>query len=250
MRSSAGDAASRSRSRPHDMQLPPLSSSAALSPPPSPSAQSHASDASTTSWMRMLSSTFLGDATTLFSRQPATPRGASRPAPVETDSALSRLTIDATPTFKIALVGGSAVGKTSIVRRWTRRSFSSQYSPTIGVDVHSLRLPHRRGDVVLQLWDVSSVEVDNTQSSLHALICDELDGIFFVCNVHRVSSIAAIDKWRHSLGKFISAKEIPFFLLCHKADMIQKRIMSSDDIASYSKVGLSALLPRCLVAMA
>ncbi|GLD96904.1 hypothetical protein PINS_up005587 [Pythium insidiosum] len=215
--------------------MPPASASASSAAPPSPSAQSQASDVSTTSWMRMLSSTFLGDATALFSRHPATPRGTARATPKDSDAGRSRLTIESTPTFKIALVGGSAVGKTSIVRRWTRRSFSSQYSPTIGVDVHSLRLPHRRGDVIVQLWDVSSVEVDNTQSSLHALICDELDGIFFVCNVHRVSSIAAIDKWRHSLGKYISAREIPFFLLCHKADMIQKRIMSSDDIGAYAK---------------
>lgn len=89
--------------------------------------------------------------------------------------------------------------------------------------------------VFLYIYDVSSTEVDNTQSALHWLLSEGLDGIFFVFNVHRVRSIAAIDKWRHTLAKYISAKEIPCVLLAHKADLIQKRIMSSDDIASYAR---------------
>lgn len=90
--------------------------------------------------------------------------------------------------------------------------------------------------MLLHIWDVSSFEVDANAASLHTLLCDELDGVFFVFNVHRVSSIAAVDKWRHVLGKHVSAKEIPFFLLSHKADLLQKRVMISDDIAAYAKV--------------
>ncbi|KUF87442.1 WRKY transcription factor 19 [Phytophthora nicotianae] len=56
---------------------------------------------------------------------------------------------------------------------------------------------HRGQELLLHLWDVSSAEVDSSASSLHSLLCEDLDGIFFVFNVHRVSSIAAIDKWRH-----------------------------------------------------
>ena len=61
-------------------------------------------------------------------------------------------------------------------------------------------------------------------------------GVFFVFNVHRVSSITAVDEWRMKLGKYISASEVPFFLLSHKADMLQKRVMTSDDIESYCRV--------------
>ncbi|GLE09577.1 hypothetical protein PINS_up021305, partial [Pythium insidiosum] len=167
------------------MQLPPMppaSASASSAAPPSPSAQSQASDVSTTSWMRMLSSTFLGDATALFSRHPATPRGTARATPKDSDagplSAHDRVHAD----FKIALVGGSAVVRQDEHRSGagTRRSFSSQYSPTIGVDVHSLRLPHRRGDVIrAALGRVQRPRSTTRKARWHALICDELDGIFF-----------------------------------------------------------------------
>lgn len=98
---------------------------------------------------------------------------------------------------------------------------------------------HKHEEVLLHLWDVSSAEIDANASALHSLICEDLDGIFFVFNVHRVSSIAAIDKWRHCLAKYTSAREIPFFLLSHKADLLQKRVMTSDDIASYARVRCS-----------
>lgn len=129
-------------------------------------------------------------------------------------------------------------GKTSIVRRWLQRSYPSQYSPTVGVDVHSLTFTHKSSgeEVLLQIWDVASAEVDASAASLHALLCDGLDGVFFVFNVHRVSSIAAVDKWRYALAKHTSARELPFFLLSHKADLLQKRVMTSDDIASYARV--------------
>lgn len=185
----------------------------------------------------MLSHTLLGDhggGLSLFTRKTLTN---SSPSATSTAPRTSKNGLDDTPTFKIALVGGPGVGKTSILRRWLQRPYASKYSPTIGVDVISTPFRYKTHEVHLHIWDVASGEADNTQSALHALICEDLDGIFFVFNVHRVSSIAAVDKWRHGLAKYISATEIPFFLLSHKADMTQKRIMSSEDIASYAKAG-------------
>lgn len=104
------------------------------------------------------------------------------------------------------------------------------------MDVSALPYTHKGEALLLKIWDVSSFEVDAAAASLHALLCEGLDGVFFVFNVHRVSSIAAVDKWRHIIGKYVSAKEIPFFLLSHKADLLQKRVMISDDIAAYAQV--------------
>lgn len=123
------------------------------------------------------------------------------------------------------------------MRRWLQRSYPATYSPTIGVDVSSMTYKHRGQELLLHVWDVSSAEVDASASSLHSLLCEDLDGIFFVFNVHRVSSIAAIDKWRHCLSKYLSPKEVPCFLISHKADLLQKRVMTSDDIAAYARVG-------------
>ncbi|KAF4322664.1 hypothetical protein BBO99_00002724 [Phytophthora kernoviae] len=152
----------------------------------------------------------------------------------EADSATSKWMKMISSTFLVQ-------GKTSIVRRWLQRSYPTTYSPTIGVDVTTMSYSHRGQELLLHLWDVASSEVDASASSLHALLCEDLDGIFFVFNVHRVSSIAAIDKWRHCLSKYLSPKEIPCFLISHKADLLQKRVMTSDDIAAYAQVSEALL---------
>ncbi|ETV83680.1 hypothetical protein, variant 1 [Aphanomyces astaci] len=160
------------------------------------------------------------------------------------DSEGSQATVAAGPPqiqqeihLKVALVGGNGVGKSSIVRRWLKRPYQAAYHPTIGVDVHTIK-HNKRGSnakerpiTYVDVWDVSFVEVDSP--AFHELLCDGLDGIFFVFNVHRVSSIAAVDAWLTNLGKFVSSSEIPFYLLSHKADMLQKRVMTSDDIDAY-----------------
>ncbi|ETW02270.1 hypothetical protein, variant [Aphanomyces invadans] len=137
--------------------------------------------------------------------------------------------------MKVAIVGGNGVGKSSIVRRWLKRPYQSAYHPTIGVDVHTIKYSKRGASkdspIYVDVWDVSCAEVNSP--AFHELLCTGLDGIFFVFNVHRVSSIAAVDAWQTALGKFISSSEIPFYLLSHKADMLQKRVMTSDDIDAY-----------------
>ncbi|KAG9402572.1 hypothetical protein AC1031_007182 [Aphanomyces cochlioides] len=138
--------------------------------------------------------------------------------------------------LKIALVGGHGVGKSSIVRRWLKRPYQAAYHQTIGVDVQTIKYPYMGNPkeiIHLHIWDVSSVEVDSP--GFHELLCDGLDGVFFVFNIHRVSSIAAVDGWRTSLSKYISASEVPCYLLSHKADMLQKRVMTSDDIEAYAR---------------
>ncbi|KAI9912815.1 hypothetical protein PsorP6_006271 [Peronosclerospora sorghi] len=203
---------------------------------------SNAEDSATSKWMKMISSTFLGEGSSspFFARH-AGGSTCDEGARVSQES-LQRWAklraengLNPTPELKIALVGGSAVGKTSIVRRWLQRSYPPTYCPTIGVDIHTLMWTYCNQDVLLHIWDVSSAEVDASASSIHSLVCDELDGVFFVFNVHRVSSIAAIDKWRHCLSKYVSPKETPCFLLAHKADLLQKRVMTSADIAAYAK---------------
>uniref|UniRef100_A0AAV1UD10 SH2 domain-containing protein n=1 Tax=Peronospora matthiolae TaxID=2874970 RepID=A0AAV1UD10_9STRA len=199
-------------------------------------------DKSPSTWMKMISSTFLGDGSnsSVFARRSsASTTGGSTGVSPESLHQWANLQaenrLNPTPELKIALVGGPAVGKTSIVRRWLQRSYCTTYSHTIGVDVSTMMYKHCNQELLLHVWDVSSAEVDASASSLHSLLCEDLDGIFFVFNVHRVSSIAAIDKWRHCLSKYLSPRETPCFLISHKADLLQKRVMTSDDIATYAR---------------
>ena len=55
---------------------------------------------------------------------------------------------------KICLLGGTAVGKTSLVARYVRNLFSDKYLSSIGVKVDKKVLTVDGADVSLVLWDI------------------------------------------------------------------------------------------------
>lgn len=55
---------------------------------------------------------------------------------------------------KICMLGGFAVGKTSLVRRFVTNVFSDQYHTTIGVTVEKKTVAIKDHDVMLMLWDL------------------------------------------------------------------------------------------------
>ena len=55
---------------------------------------------------------------------------------------------------KICLLGGFAVGKTSLIRRFVTGMFSELYHTTIGVTIEKKTLLVGDQDVTLMIWDL------------------------------------------------------------------------------------------------
>ena len=65
--------------------------------------------------------------------------------------------------FKIIIVGNTGVGKSSLLLKYTRDIFTTNYEPTIGVDFGSLvvHIPNNNNEhtpVKLQIWDTAGQE--------------------------------------------------------------------------------------------
>jgi len=56
---------------------------------------------------------------------------------------------------KICLLGDFGVGKTSLVSRFVRNTFSEKYLTTVGVKVDSKELAHDAGISKLVIWDIA-----------------------------------------------------------------------------------------------
>lgn len=65
---------------------------------------------------------------------------------------------------KIALLGASGVGKTSLVRRFAHRVFSEAYRTTIGVTIEKKRVRCDDREVDLVIWDLSGEDEFQTVS--------------------------------------------------------------------------------------
>ena len=57
--------------------------------------------------------------------------------------------------FKIAVLGNIAVGKSSIIQRFTDDTFSSLYKVSLGVDLKFKTLELNTNIVKLQIWDTA-----------------------------------------------------------------------------------------------
>ncbi len=57
--------------------------------------------------------------------------------------------------FKVALLGDPAVGKTSLINRYTEEIFKENYQPTLGVNIFMKKLNINDINVQLAIWDIA-----------------------------------------------------------------------------------------------
>ena len=57
--------------------------------------------------------------------------------------------------FKICLLGGSAVGKSSLIARFVHSIYSSQYHTTVGVRIEKKLVHSPKGTANLMIWDIN-----------------------------------------------------------------------------------------------
>jgi GTP-binding nuclear protein Ran len=61
-------------------------------------------------------------------------------------------------TFKVALVGDGGVGKSCYLKQLMSGQFERKYVPTVGVEIHSVKVSTNYGDITLNMWDMAGQE--------------------------------------------------------------------------------------------
>ncbi len=115
---------------------------------------------------------------------------------------------------KICMLGTFAVGKTSIVRRFTEDMFSEKYLTTVGVKIDKKEVELDGDKVMLLLWDLEG-EDDFTEIKLSYL--RGASGYLLVADGTRAETFDIVidiqKKVEASLGT------LPFLLLINKCDL-------------------------------
>jgi len=122
--------------------------------------------------------------------------------------------------YKVLVVGDIGVGKTSIIRRYVNRSFSTQYKTTVGVDFHLKTLKKGDQTIRLQLWDIAGQE---RFGSMTRIYYKDAVGAFVVFDVSRTSTLDTVSRWKQDIDEKVNLREgeenIPVVLLANKIDM-------------------------------
>jgi small GTP-binding protein len=123
--------------------------------------------------------------------------------------------------FKILLVGNSGVGKTSLIRRFTKGYFSETIGSTIGVDfcVKSLVIDGEK--IKLQCWDTAGME---SFKSLTRSYYGQADAVVLVYDLSDKKSFASIPQWLADVKKHTRKKNIIKVLVGNKNDLCERQV--------------------------
>ena len=137
---------------------------------------------------------------------------------------------------KVALIGDSSVGKTSLIRRFVLDEYDDSYLHTVGTKVTKLELTVPHGpdtdvEVDLAIFDVMG------QPGFLDMIKDTFffgaQGLVAVCDITRSKTLAAIHDWMQTATNV--AGDVPGILMVNKMDLAEKQRAFPD--SEVEKVG-------------
>ena len=119
---------------------------------------------------------------------------------------------------KVMIIGDCQVGKSSLVKKLTKKSFSDKYIPTSGYDFYPYIIKIEDKYIKFFIWDMCGME--SYRSALFSLYRNATIGIL-VYSITDLESFKNLDNWIIELKK--SAANTKIILLGNKCDEEEKR---------------------------
>ncbi|KAB0792950.1 hypothetical protein PPYR_12570 [Photinus pyralis] len=132
--------------------------------------------------------------------------------------------------LKIAFLGDSSVGKTSIIKRFCQDEFTRQSTPTVGADFYTkhLVLPGRQ-DVTLIISDIGGQEL--TGSMLDKYLYN-INIIVFVYDITNSPSFESLPLWMETVSATIT-NPVLSAAFGNKCDLEHQRAIRTDRIQPF-----------------
>jgi small GTP-binding protein len=132
---------------------------------------------------------------------------------------------------KICLVGESAVGKTSLIRRYVLNDFDDKYITTLGAKVSKKKmefdLPNNgvRIGMDMTIWDIMG------EKGFRDLVKEAFfvgtRGVLAVCDITRYDTLKELDDWVESVFKVVG--NIPVVFAVNKVDLKDEVLLMYGD---------------------
>lgn len=133
--------------------------------------------------------------------------------------------------FKIALIGDSGIGKSSILIRFTENNFKDDTSSTIGVDFKIVSVSLGDGtNAKMQIWDTCGSERFKSLTSSFIKSCPAFLLIF---DITKYKSFKNLENWMNIINENTSPK-----LLCligNKSDLEDQRQVTHQEALDFAR---------------
>jgi small GTP-binding protein len=134
--------------------------------------------------------------------------------------------------FKITLFGSANVGKTSLILRYIKSSFSEDLKKTIGTNflIKDLDFPEDKIQIRMLIWDIGG---QAEFSSIRQMYFKGSNGAIGVYDLTSPESLLRIPGWVSSIKK--ASGNIPMVLIGNKLDLVDERRVSLEDALDLAK---------------
>ncbi|KAJ3042274.1 Ras- protein Rab-23, partial [Rhizophlyctis rosea] len=130
-------------------------------------------------------------------------------------------TEDLDPSLKIAVIGNGSIGKSSLIRRFTRNEYIENYTKTIGVQYaeREVEVPGE-GVVRVMVWDTAGQEeFDKITQEYYR----DADAIILAFSTTDRTSFDTLLRWRAKVQAVCD--NIPMVLVQNKIDLVREGVV-------------------------
>jgi small GTP-binding protein len=133
--------------------------------------------------------------------------------------------------FKIIVVGDPAVGKTSLVLRFTDRAFRRTYLPTIGVNISEKTTKVKDYNIRFIIWDIAG---QTKFQIMRKHFYGGADGLLIMFDLTRPTTLNSVVKWYEDVKSYLK-KDLPGFILGNKNDLTDLLKISDKDVIDLAR---------------
>jgi small GTP-binding protein len=134
---------------------------------------------------------------------------------------------------KVIVLGDSGVGKTALVQRFVRGTFSIDYRPTAGAVPYTKTVELDGKIISLVIWDVAGHTF-----GLHPAFTSEAHGAVLVCDLSKPVTLDSVLKWHKVIRDKLG--DVPVIVASNKSDVCDTDYCEGLHKAGYKNFKTSA----------
>jgi len=123
--------------------------------------------------------------------------------------------------YKVIVIGDPAVGKSSLLAKYSKNKFEENYIPTVGTNILKQSIELKEFDVTVSLmfWDIAG---QPQFYMLHRPYFNGADAMFLVFDITRSSTFSNVNNWYNEAVKY-GLSGIAKILIGNKIDLAEER---------------------------
>ena len=133
--------------------------------------------------------------------------------------------------IKIMVIGESLVGKTALIKRYTKNTFGGEYLTTVGIDFQDKFLNINGKEIKIELWDTAGQERFRNIAKNYF---QSSDGFLLVYDLTKKSSFENLEFWNEQIS-LNAPKETKYILVGNKKDLEDQREVKIEEGEDFAK---------------